>query len=160
MDSNYTLLWHGYNYCTKWLSEVIRIARFCTNFLKIFLGEYPKTPPPPQLSGISKGMFCSILALLKTRLWFVSSCCFFFFAKLSPPLFLLKSKKKKRKKKGPPFLKSWIRHWIVTYTRGVNYKKSIICRCLPFKFDLPWGNDKGRAREMTWPKSELLMFKL
>ena len=38
---------------------------------------------------------------------------------------------------------------IVTYTRGVNYKKSIIYRCLPFKFDLPLGNDKGSAREMT-----------
>ena len=40
---------------TKCLSEVFRIARFCTNFLNFSGGGPPD--PPPTLPGISKGMF-------------------------------------------------------------------------------------------------------
>ena len=68
MDSNIPSCGMG---TTKY--KVFRIARFCTNFLKIFLGEDPR---PPTLPGISKGMFlginsCTVKTLLRFVLLFI-----------------------------------------------------------------------------------------
>ena len=92
----HTLLCHGYNTCTKCLSEMFRIARFCSNFLKNFLGKDPQTPPLSRVFPrvcFDKFLHCY---KCKTLLWFVC-CCLFFFAKLNPlPLSCWKLKKKKR----------------------------------------------------------------
>ena len=90
--------------------KCLELHDFVPIFLKFFWG---RTPRPPSLPGISKGYF-EILALLKTCLCFFL-VVFLFWQNYPPPPFLLKSKKKKKKKKkkrAPPFLKSWIRHWI------------------------------------------------
>ena len=78
--------------------KCLELHDFVPIFLKIFWG---RTPHP--LPGISKGIFKSILALLKILLWFVYCCCFFFKITPPPPTFPIeKQKKKKKKKSGPP----------------------------------------------------------
>ena len=98
MESIYILLWHEYKYCTKCLSEVFRMAQFCTYFLKKNFGG---GPPDPLSLLLSKDVLLrneDIFILLKWALQV-------FGTNLS-----VKKAKKKKKKLGPPFLKSWIRH--------------------------------------------------
>ena len=102
MDSNIPSCGMGTTIVQSAYQKWLELHDFVPIFLKFFWGS---TPNPPPLPGISKGMFWEILALLKTRLWFVS--CFFWGGggKIIPPPFLLKSKKLKKIyiKSGPPF---------------------------------------------------------
>ena len=87
----YTLLWHEYNHCTKYPSEVFTIAHFCTYFL-IFLGEDPQTPP---------------FHFYFLRVCFTVRNSYQLYVKMSPKSFLLPPPlfpvKKQKKKSGPPF---------------------------------------------------------
>ena len=90
MISIWCLLWHGYNTCTKCLSEVFRIARCCTNFLKIFLGEDPQTPPPSP--GYFQG-YVLINSCTVKNTPMVNLLVSFFLQNYPPPLLCWKLKK-------------------------------------------------------------------
>ena len=139
MDSNIPSCGHGTTIVQKCLSEVFRIARFCTNFLKNFLGGDPQTP---HLPGISKGMFLINTCTVKNTPM-VCFLLFFFPQNYPPPLSCWKGIKKKP---GPPFLKSWIRHWNIFKTNlNELINKHIPHKKLSSKPKTPWVTNKTKS---------------